>query len=282
MPSLTKAQVSIISTVLKKNTSKIRLSAQWQELHDSYGIGRCEGKWLHLTRQDLKKWRSLIIAQVGFDLTKESLSGNRTEVSKRVKNEKWSTAAARSTRIYCSALNAPLVLRQGTIEALPEVEYCIDYQDIQIEHYTSIMVIENLEAYIFAHSFCFPDMGKVLLVYRGHDQSARAMKTCLKAALKGMPVYYFTDPDPSGIGIIIDSPFATHAIVPAFEAMQKKDSLTERFAKQLAARPDLRSQVASYSIDFQGYAEHILNKGIAISQEWLCSHDVTLQSIHLR
>jgi len=275
-------EVGVISTALKKKASKIRLSAQWQGLHDSYGIGRCEGKWLYLTRQNLKSLQDLVIAQVGIDPTKEGLSGNRTEVSKRVKNEKWSTTAARSTRIYCSALNGPLALRQGTVEASPEVEYCIDYQDIQIAQYDAIMVIENLEAYIFSHSFCFPEIGKVLLVYRGHDQSARAVQDCLKTAPEGMLVYYFTDPDPSGIGIIIDSPFATHAIVPAFEAMQKKDSLTERFADQLAARPNLRGQVASYPINFQGYAEYILNQGIAISQEWLCSHAAPLQSIHLR
>lgn len=282
MSSLTKSDVGIISTVLKNNSAKTRLTPAWQTLHDSYGIGRCEGKWLYFTRNDLKSWRQLIIANAGFDPSSETLSGDRTSVANKARNEKWSTQSVQINRIYCTTINSDLVLTQGNVLTLAEVEYRVDYHDINLGHYDALMVIENLEAYIYCQSFNFPDLGKVLVAYRGHDQSVRALLNCLDNKPDNLPVYYFCDPDPAGLGIIMDSPHATHAITPTLEAIKKAASLSDRFAPQLAARTNLRNQTSAYSSAFQAYVNYMINEGVALSQEWLCSANIPLQAIRIK
>jgi hypothetical protein len=281
VPSLNKSDVGIIRTILKNRSSKVQLTSSWQALYESYGIGRCEGKWLYFTRSDHKIWRELVIASTDFDPMNDNLTGNRTSIANNARNEKWASQSIQDNRIYCTALNSSLMLNQGELTVLKNVEYRIDYNDIQLGHYEILMVIENLEAYVYCHSFNFQSLGKALIVYRGHDQSARALLNYLDLHAGEIPVYYFCDPDPAGLAIIMDSPHATHAIIPELESLNKSLTLIELFSKQLAARPSLREQSVEYSLDFQRYVNYIINEGFARSQEWLCNKNISLKIISL-
>jgi hypothetical protein len=185
--------------------------------------------------------------------------------------------------ILVSSLNSDLILDQGTQVVLPRVEYRVQVDDIQFEAYDSLVVVENLGAYKYCQSFCWPDIGAALVVYRGHEgPEERAVLKLLEVQSAERPIYAFYDPDPAGVGMVMDLIHFTHAIVPPLGVGIRKRRLQDRFNKQLAVRPNLKKQSAGFSQVWQAYIEQLIDEGIASSQEWLCNARVGLRCIHLK
>jgi len=280
MPSLTKQHVKIISTALKNQSSRVKATPTWRKLVDEYGLGEMRGSHIHLTRQDRKAWRELLVAECGFDPTQEGLSGNRTEVASRTPNEKWSTESVWANMVSVTALGGDLVTAEGRCGIVHGVEYRVQSAALQPSDYEALLIVENYEAFLFIHQFQLPELGHVLVLYRGHDATARAVMRLLER-VAGIPIIGFTDPDPAGIGILVDNPRFTHALVPGITALASAPTLAERFALQLAARPRLKEQCTERSEDFRHYVDWVLEEGVAISQEWLLGHCVPVQIIPL-
>lgn len=280
MSSLSKADVGIIGTALKKRAERVDLTVAWQRLHDDFHIGRCVDRWLYLRRKDHRELSSLCVQLTGVDPVLGVSAGARTEVAAQAFDEKWGDGAVRDGGILVSALNSDLLLDQGTQAVLPRVEYRVQVDDIQIESYESLVVIENLDAYKNCQSFCWPDIGTALIVYRGHEgPEVRAVMKLLREQAGERPIYAFYDPDPAGLGMVMDLPYVTHAIVPPLDRAIRKRRLQERFNRQLAVRPNLKQQSADFSHAWQSYVGELVDSGIASSQEWLCSARVGLMSI---
>ena len=282
MSGLSKADVGIIGTALKKRAERVDLTVAWQRIHDDLQIGRCVDRWLYLSRKDHRELSLLCAQLTGVDPLLGLPAGGRTEVAGQAFNEKWGNGAVRDGKILVSSLNSDLILDQGTQTVLPRVEYRVHLDDIQIEAYESLVVVENLDAYKNCQSFCWSDVGSALIVYRGHEgPEVHAVLKLLGEQAGERPIYAFYDPDPAGIGMVMDLPHATHAIVPPLDMAIRKRRLQERFNKQLAARPNLKQQSADFSEAWQFYVSELIDGGISSSQEWLCNARVGLQSIYL-
>lgn len=197
------------------------------------------------------------------------------------RDEKWASQSILETRIFCSALNSDLHLSNGgVITVVHGMEYRCDYNDIALDNYDAVMLVENIEAFIQIHAFNFSWIEKMLVVYRGHDISARAAKHFLESVT--LPVYGFFDPDPAGMGMLMDNPVMTHAVIPSISQLDPKHTLTERFLKQIVSRPNLKQQSDAFSGHIRDMVAHIADKGIAYSQESICARNMRLDLIRLK
>lgn len=283
MPSLSQADVGIIGTALKKRLERVELSAAWRRIHEEFQIGENAGRWLNLTRKDRSDLSLLCLKLTGVDPLLGVSGENRVEVAGGAFNEKWGNVAVRDGRIFVSALNSDLVLNQSSQAISPRIEYRVHADNIRLDAYEALVVFENLGAYIHSQSFCWPDLGAVLLIYRGHEgPEERAVLELLKEHAGKKPIYAFFDPDPAGIGMVMDLPGASHAIVPPLDMRIRKRRLQQRFNEQLASRSNLKQQSANFSQAWQLYVEELIDSGIASSQEWLCHAGVELRSIALK
>ena len=268
--------------MLTRREEKTRCTAAWRRLHQEYGLGGLiDNKTLHWSREDLKWWRDLIdtdrpaheAAQAGVD---------RTAMSKYTANEKLTRASVQDQRLFCHAINAPLYMTSGEQPAHPDIEYRVHYQTIDINRYAACLIIENLESYVYCQRINWPSLPPTLVLYRGHDKSVQALRALLNSRKKSVDVYIFPDTDPAGMGIAMSMAEATHIIAPDVRSLAPGGLLRDRFATQLQRLPNLRSQVRGFSESFQLLVSDILQTGTAVSQEWLCAHEVPLKLIPLR
>lgn len=280
MSALTKQQVKIIATALKNQTPRVKATSNWIKLVAEYGLGEVRGGQVHFSRQDYKTWREILMADVGFDPTQETIAGNRTEVASLTPNEKWSTESVWASMVSTTVIGGNLITTKGACGIVPGVEYRVGSNALRPGDYDALLVVENYEAFLFIHRFQLPELGHVLVLYRGHDVTSRVVASLLDSAVN-KPVIGFTDPDPAGVGLLIDNKALTHALIPEAEDLSKAPKLTQRFADQLAARANLKAQSAERSEAFKCYVNLIVDKGVAISQEWLSSHRVRLRLVAL-
>lgn len=280
MPTLSKQQVKIIATAVKNQRPEIKATSVWLRLVAEFSIGRVDGNKIHFTRADYQQWRELLISSCGFDPTTTELAGNRTEVSRITHQEKWAPESELKKQLSVTALGGDLVTTQGRCAVIPEVDYRVNKAYLTPQDYNACLVIENFEAFLFIHQFNLPPLGHTLVLYRGHDHTARAVNEFLARA--GGTIIGFTDPDPAGLGILTDWPWLSHALVPrvaSLEAFEGLSSLHDRFISQLRKRPNLKEECANKPQAYQDYADWILNTGFAGTQEWLCSSGVGLEVV---
>lgn len=280
MPTLNKNQVRIIATAVKNQAPEIRVTPAWRQLVAEYAIGRVEGNKICFTRGDYQQWRALLVASCGFDPTETELTGNRTETAKITHHEKWAPDSELTKQLSVTALGGDLVTTRGRCNVLPEVDYRVNKAYLNPKDYDACLVVENFEAFLFIHQFNLPPLGHTLVLYRGHDHTARAVNEFLARA--GGTIIGFTDPDPAGLGILTDWPWLSHALVPkvaSLEVFEGLSSLHDRFISQLRNRPNLKEERANKPQAYQDYADWILNTGFAGTQEWLCSRGVGLEVV---
>ncbi|MFV1874084.1 MAG: hypothetical protein ACMZ64_12250 [Oleiphilus sp.] len=279
MPVLEKKHVKVIETVVRNDRREVKRTELWDELVSEYGIGRYKGDVILFSRSDLEAWVKIVITKTGYDPLGENISGNRTEVSDQYRDEKWATEKVLPNRVLCTSIGGVLKSELGSCTVIPEVEYRIDYRKVHPKDYDGILVVENLEAFVFIHQFKLPDLGHVLVLYRGNDESATAMKSLLNKCEKGYPVYWFPDFDPAGLGMVMDSREVTHAILPIVSQLTKDDNLPSRFDKQIVRRPRIKEQARTFGEEFSEFVAFSVNKGIAVSQEKMCAKQINLTAV---
>ena len=281
MPSINKKQVKIITTAIKNQSHEINATSTWLGLVAEFSIGKVSGSKILFTRNDYKKWREILISSCGYDPLDIVLSGNRTEVASVTHHEKWASESELAKQLSVTAINSDIITSKGRCSVIPEVEYRVNKDHLNPRDYEACMVVENLEAFIFIHRFNLPTLGRALVLYRGHDVTTRAVNEFLERT-QDVPIIGFTDPDPSGLGILNDWSWLNHALVPDVTLLAKAPSLHARFQKQLQARPNIKEEFGAKSLLYQKYANWIVDKGFAGTQEWLCSHYIPLQLLSIR
>jgi len=279
MPVLEKKHVKVIETVVRNDRREVKRTKLWDDLVSEYGIGRYKGDVILFSRSDLEAWIKIVSTKTGYDPLGENISGNRTEVSGQYRDEKWATEKMLPNRVLCTAIGGVLKSELGSSEVIPEVEYRIDYRKINPMDYDGVLVVENLEAFVFIHQFKLPDLGHILVVYRGNDESSTARKSFINKCEKGCPVYWFPDFDPAGLGMIMDASEVTHAILPKVSLLTKDDNLPSRYDKQIVMRPRLKEQASNFGQAFYELVVFLVNKGVAVSQERMCAKQISLAAI---
>ncbi len=265
--------------MLSRHEEKTRCTAAWLRLHQEYGLGhRIDNKTLHWSRDDLKLWRGLVDADRPAHHAAQA-GADRTTISRYTANEKLTSASVQDNRLFCHAINAPLYLTSGEQPVHRDIEYRVHHQSIDLNRYAGCLIIENLESYVYCQRFNWPELPATLVLYRGHDRATKALKTLLNRRKNSMNVYVFPDTDPAGLAIAMSTAEATHIIAPDIRKLDPKGLLRDRFAVQLLRLPNLQSQVSSLSESFRLLVSDILKTGTAVSQEWLCAHEVPLRII---
>ena len=169
MSTLSKSQFNAILRVVVGRKDHTKLTNDWKYLHEQYCVGVIDGKNITFSREDRNILQKLAEAKSGIDCVTESIIGSRTEIAETANNEKWSTSTILGSRIFVSAIGTDLILHNGRLTPTPGVEFRVDCKDLEMSAYDSIIVIENLEAYIRCHDFVWPQIGKALIIYKGND-----------------------------------------------------------------------------------------------------------------
>lgn len=280
MSTIDKKHVKIITTAIKNQSREIKATARWLNLVAEFSIGRVHGNKIHFTRDDLKKWRDVLISSCGYDPIETTLTGNRTETTRTTHQDKWAPESELTKQLSTTVIGGDFVTTKGRCCVIPEVDYRVNKALLNVGDYDACLVVENFEAFLFIHQFNLPNLGHVLVLYRGHDKTARAVIEFLESVTE-IPVIGFTDPDPSGLGILNDWPWLSHVLIPDVSLLSEAPSLHDRFQKQLKVRPSIKAECEGKSESYQRYANWIVDTGFAGTQEWLCGHRIPLELIFL-
>lgn len=282
MPELTKSAFNAISCVLKERKNKVKVLKLWRAVYDEFAIGRLavEGvqTWLYFDVADREKLRSVCIANTGQDPLGSTIQGLRYEMAGH--NEKWATESIQRHMVYCASFKQAVYVNGSAFNLPAQAGLWLDYRNIDIARYERIIIVENLEAFIFWSEFNAPEsVVGALVLYRGHDISAKAVQQFLSELSDTFHITVFSDPDPSGLKIILDTPHVSSALIPENVESLKSQTNTERFARQLAVNTAVKNKAQRLSPAFQIYVAAIVDSGIAVSQEKLCHNKIPLRLI---
>tara|TARA_R110001583_G_scaffold195555_1_gene376098 strand:- start:276 stop:1121 length:846 start_codon:yes stop_codon:yes gene_type:complete len=281
LPSINKKQVNIIVTAIKNQAREIKATRTWLELVAEFSLGKVSANKIIFNRDDYKKWREILISHCGYDPIATTLQGNRTEVTKLTHHDKWAGESELAKQLSVTVIGGDLITANGRCAVIPEVDYRVNKEYLNPSDYEACMVVENFEAFIFIYRFNLPALGHVLVLYRGHNTTARSVTDFLQV-VQGIPIIGFTDPDPAGLGILNDWNCFTHALIPDPAKIKAIPSLHDRFKVQLRARPNMKAELEGKSLQYEAYANWILESGFAGTQEFLCSRGIPLKMVKLR
>lgn len=286
MPKLNKADIRLITNVVKQRKNKVKFGKTWQAIFDEFNVGevRAEGsqQWLYFDLVARDELQQLCESDTGVSPSFGLPKGIRTDVAGIAIDEKISTESIQQNRIYCSATAYPIYIAGDEVCLPAKSSLWVDFNDISIGKYTRVVVVENLEAFVLWGQFNLSEqLGSSLVVYRGHDVTAKAVISFLNILPIGIDVTVFSDPDPAGLGIIMSTPKVTSALVPVSIEGFKKVSHKERFGAQLATMPNVKEKSLLFSEQFQKYANTIIKLGIAVNQERLCNEKWPLVLINV-
>lgn len=284
MPELTKSAFNAISCVLKERKKRVKVLKLWRSIYDEFAIGRLavEGAqtWLYFDVADREKLRSVCIANTGKDPLGSAIQGLRSEMTSH--NEKWATESIQQHMVYCTSFKQAIYVNGDAFNLPAQAGLWLDYRNIDITRYERVIIVENLEAFIFWSEFNAPEsIAGALVLYHGHDISAKAVQRFLIELSDTFHITVFSDPDPSGLKIILDTPHVSSALIPENVESLKSQTNTERFAKQLAVNTTIKNKAQCFSPAFQIYVAAIIGSGIAISQEKLCHSKIPLKLIEV-
>lgn len=277
----------MVQDALRRAKDVIKPSKALRSLLEGYDIGRSSVIGWRLSARDRQKLKAVVESQEGLDLSAAVLDGSRLELAEQgAFNEKLGNVRPLRSRVVCMALGGPLHLRQGHLQSFGSVEFRVELSDILIDPYAALLVIENHHAFVEVRRLNLSLTGSMLVVYRGHDDSAHAAREIIRlAAETGKPVIWCSDGDPAGIGLTLGSG-ASHALIPAEAWRQAQHTMgdSQTAAQQLAERPALLESVrsdAGLTDEYRSYAEWVLS-GRCFSEEFWLSQRVPLEPVIIR
>ena len=156
MPRLTRQEVQWISHALQQRKDKIRLTVGWQKIYQKFPCGRQDSGWLYLNLADRDLLREITRSDTGVDPLEKTRLGNRTALADQLVDEKWSHESVQAQRIYCHSYLAPLVVKGESITLPGGSSLWLDYADLMLSAYQAVVLVENLEAFIYWHDFNLP------------------------------------------------------------------------------------------------------------------------------
>lgn len=287
MAGLTRAQVERLTQLLR-DRAESRISADSPLAHwllaDYADLCRVQGKNLLLSPAAKQHLRVALAKSIGSDLFRGlPQNADRIATSAVIPDEKLADIRPDQNHVWVSSLTAIPLLATATLSCetvlIPkELSVRIPQTRIDLQAYAAILVIENLNVFDHWYAALLPaGIGPLLIAYRGHDRTERALKSLLNRSAHERPEQFriaFTDIDPAGLHIIYSSlPHTTHWLVP--EPSRRRDlcSKSTDFVKQHMAQHYLSARPTD---GWQAEREWILNEKIAISQESLIAHQIPL------
>jgi hypothetical protein len=291
MSRFRRSELDLLTRFLRDAT-RFELSAQGklgQKLREDYAdILLLQGSRLIFTPATKLRLRQALAKAEGFDLLQglpESV--NRLEMATHHSDEKLADVAPEANFLLATSRTG-LLLRRGldkpteshsnrsgprAFSLPPGLSVRLQVNDLDINGYDSIVVVENLQAFDHWHlARVADDLGKELVVYRGHDVTARAVLKLLSIAKPF--IVAFTDLDPAGLQIACTLPHVSKLLVPELptdhldashpEASFNAAIQLETFAKQHKALAFLESR---HLAGWQALATQVTKAKIAIMQE---------------
>lgn len=232
----------LMQRLLEKGATSTPVGATSRRLQEDLGIGRIQGKTLHLTERNLEQMRELLLAR-GYSLTPASLKemSRSDRLATASPNEKSGGGPLKTGRIAIKALPGKPLSISGETLSLPQGSHVdIDWRSIiQSIRHDSIMLVENYEVFDQLHrlSFDLPaPFSNPLVIYRGDKTESRLDNVKAFLETSKLPVIAFVDIDPKGLHIALGCPRLLGVVAP------DADALAATLNSPAEARHDLYKQ----------------------------------------
>jgi hypothetical protein len=215
MDELNSRDLQRIHRVVTQALSETKLTPLWQRLHNEYGIGRISGKNLKLSKEDCQRVRE-ITRPTGHDVMFPLPTGSRLEISKYSGNEKLLSEAPGRHHLLLNSATGLLRLNDTQIPLSLGSSYRCDWRELELETVTSVIVVENLQPFDYIQQAQLPDeLKNAWVLYRGHNESTKAVIDLLNTLPENCLVIGFADYDPAGFKILLTGiPRITHCLLP--------------------------------------------------------------------
>ncbi|WP_022952776.1 DUF7281 domain-containing protein [Leucothrix mucor] len=263
--------------LVQSEESRVQATAMLKGFSKTYGLGCLVGTQIEFSEKDKALIKSLLIQGEGVDPDKVKAGQfndlTRAEASKLGSNEKLTTRPVREDRIAVKALPAQALLLGIERLTLPDGSSLdVNWQWLldNCQH-RSIMAVENWEAFENIHKINF-DITQYadnpLVIFRGGDEYNQKWVMSLLEAMQ-VPVFYFGDFDPAGLGIAQSLPCFGKLIAPPDDqllAALKQCKNHERYQKQLGTWQITLNN--SNHPDILKYWPLIREHGVGLPQEY--------------
>lgn len=236
----------------------------------AYGIGNENGNSQHFSARDLEQLNQLFRQHYHGDI-RQPFATQHCRFDSDTLDEKLAPAVFASQLIF-AAIDPSTKLphwsadisihHQGFIPTLAQ-DYC-DPNKI-----ARLIIVENGDMMNHAHRW-MPDLPRLwrsaLLLYRGHGDNQRHVKTLVQQLPANTPLAIYPDLDPQGIRIAAEYlPRASHIIVPANWQALRGDNPYNRREKYLE-QTQRQHSTPSHPI-LQQLSDHLAQKQLALMQE---------------
>lgn len=292
MATLNSRQITQIKRVIHSCLDEVPYHQQlWQRMHQEYGIGHKMASSLKLNALDRSRLSEIVTNLTGELLEpgdRKDSAGFQTRTERAasgVFNEKAGSIGPMSQIIGCTVLRGDLYYRGECIKTFPGIEYRLDHNELDIERYERIVLVENYDTFRTIDQINWPH-SDALIVYRGHDHAARAVNAMLRRTRPEQTVIAFTDSDPAGVLIALGYEQVNALLIPerqSWESLEKR-SVFDRYTEQInVAHPRLK-RLRDSSLNSDQLVRYIdwIVRGVAVSQESLIGMSVPLEQVSIR
>lgn len=263
---------SALQRALAANATRFPASEAWRDLVARFECGRIVGRFVELTAADRQRLRQLAQAQWGFDPLLGPPDGTRLDVSATARDDKISRQRPLAGHVLAKGSCLGVALPEGWSARLPVA--AVDWRTVG-----AVVVVENpdcFDAWTPGPSLGLPNP---LILYRGHDGIATAVKALLSSAPADRPVAVFPDFDPAGLEIALTTPAATHLIAPAIIDDVQAFHDHRDYAAQVAATAYLDGLAQN---PLQGLWSAMRQKQISCKQQHLIARRIPLRLYPLK
>jgi len=258
-----------IQKVLRKQAASVTANKTWLALHSELAIGTHCGNKITLSTTDRDDLRQFVIDKTGIDPLHHESDGDRMQWAARTSNEKLSGQAVFANEIKIFRNERPIDLVNGSA-CTPAGSYLVSSpENIDLNAIEAIVVVENGAAFLnWSKANLDTALRETLILYRGHDESAKDVIRLLEKMKGSIKIYAAVDFDPAGFKIAL-SMNADAILVPQhYETLllEKHLNKSETFAKQNDKKSD-----EMIPPGWKSCWEWLHNHRVAITQEALIS-----------
>lgn len=285
---LSKQDFQTISKALINSKTRIPCKGIWKVLQSELGLSEpIQNNQLTLTRDDIKLIRQFVKNHTGFDPLTENISGTRTEIARKTKDEKaFAESPFASHLLVATRSRLGIPLKSGTLQCPNNVFIGIDTHQLDLEAIDSLLLIENGDTFTQWAQMDLPDVSNdAIFIYRGHGTNQTRLKSLLNNLPANAEIIGFLDADPSGIRLLEE--YNVHcAIVPDF--LIYPDLAPKSFIKQFSKQTEFEKQIHKLGRNYQPSTfslqrlyQCITENLWAFTQESLIANNIPLVKIQL-
>ncbi|MDH6016541.1 hypothetical protein AB4519_20305 [Vibrio splendidus] len=250
---------------------------------------RAKGQYM-ITQDELSEIERYYDEYLGGSLRLFTQESNRIDASKVSSDEKSAKGGVFEALLSIVPL-CELHLTSGVISKDIKAIISVPFESLIIDKIDKLVVIENSELLVQSSRLMqtLPNEWQTgtLLVYRGHGESQKQIKSLLESLRSKTQVGFYFDYDLSGMKLIntlmryVDC--QASIITPRFTNEQLK-RLTSKinYAKQYIEGRQLLTKTYESDVDFEKVihqtTQNLLNSELSVTQESLVAHDIELVS----